>query len=52
MPLAKPPVVKRRLLKSVLTTDNPKNIEFSPRHATHNRANSTSALYYRTKVTS
>jgi hypothetical protein len=51
MPLTRPPLVKRRLLKLVSATDNPKSIEFSPRHATYNRANSTSALYYRTKVT-
>jgi hypothetical protein len=51
MPLTRPPLVKKRLLKLVPATDNPKSMEFGPRHAIHNRANSTLALYYRTKVT-
>jgi hypothetical protein len=52
MLLIRPPLVKRRPLKLVPVTDNPKNIEFGPRHAIYNRANSTLALYYRTKVIS
>jgi hypothetical protein len=52
MPLTRPPLVKRRPLKSVLAIDNPKSMEFGPRYATYNRANSTLALYYRTKITS
>ena len=51
MPLIKPLLVKRRPLKLVLVTDNFKSIEFSPRYTTYNKANSISALYYRTKVT-
>jgi hypothetical protein len=51
MPLIRPPLIKRRPLKSVLTIDDPKSIEFSSRHATYNRVNSTLVLYYRTKVT-
>ena len=47
----KSPLVKKRLLKLVLVTDNPKNMEFGLRHITHNKANSISALYYRTRVT-
>jgi hypothetical protein len=50
MPLIRPPLVKRRLLKSVLVTDDFKNMEFGLMHATYNKANSTLALYYRTKV--
>ena len=45
------PSVKRRLLKSVSVIDNPKSIKFGPRDATYNKANSISALYYRTRVT-
>jgi hypothetical protein len=52
MPLTRPPLVKKRLLKLVPATDNPKNMEFGFRYATYNKANSTLALYYRTKVTS
>jgi hypothetical protein len=52
MPLIRPFLVKRRSLKSVLVTDDPKSMEFGPRHATYNKANSTLALYYRTRVTS
>ena len=52
MPLIRPPLVKRRPLKLVLIIDDPKSIEFSPRYTTYNRANSTLALYYRTRVTS
>jgi hypothetical protein len=52
MPLTRPPLVKKRLLKLIPAIDNPESIEFSPRHATYNRANSTLTLYYRTKVTS
>jgi hypothetical protein len=52
MPLTRPFLVKRRPLKSVLITDNPESMEFGPRHATYNRADSTLALYYRTKVIS
>jgi hypothetical protein len=52
MPLIRPSLVKRRPLKLVSVIDNPKSIEFGPKHATYNRANSTLALYYRTKVTS
>ena len=51
MLLTKPPLVKKRPLKLVLTTDNSKNTEFSPRYTTYNKANGTSALYYKTKVT-
>ena len=52
MPLIRPPSVKKRLLKLVPAIDNPKSIEFGPRYTTYNKANNTSALYYRTKVTS
>jgi hypothetical protein len=52
MLLTKPPLVKRKPLKLVLAIDNPKSIEFGPRYITYNRADSTLALYYRTKVTS
>jgi hypothetical protein len=52
MPLIRPPLVKKRLLKSVLVTDDPKSMEFGLRHVTYNKADSTLALYYRTKVTS
>jgi hypothetical protein len=52
MLLIRPPLVKKRLLKSVLVTDNSKSIEFGPKYTTYNRADSTLALYYRTKVTS
>ena len=51
MPLIKPLLVKRRSLKSVPITNNFKSTEFSPRYATYNKAHSTLALYYRTKVT-
>ena len=51
MPLIRSPLVKKRLLKLVLVTDNPKSIEFSLRYITHNRADSISALYYKTRVT-
>jgi hypothetical protein len=44
MPLTRPPLVKRRPLKSVLVTDNPKNTKFGPKYATYNKANSTLAL--------
>jgi hypothetical protein len=52
MPLIRPPLVKKRLLKSVLVTDNPKSIKFGLRHVTYDKANSTLTLYYRTRVTS
>jgi ABC-type uncharacterized transport system substrate-binding protein len=52
MLLIRPPLVKRRPLKSVSVTDNSKSIEFGPRHATYNRANSTLALYYRIELKS
>jgi hypothetical protein len=52
MPLIRPPLVKRRLLKSVLVTDDPESTEFGPRYTTYDKANSTLALYYRTRVTS
>ena len=45
------PLVKRRLLKSVLAIDNPKSTKFSLRDTTYNRADSISALYYGTRVT-
>ena len=45
------PLVKRRPLKLVLVIDNSKSIKFGFRYTTHNRADSISALYYRTKVT-
>ena len=51
MLLIRPSLVKKRLLKLVLIINNFKSIEFSPRYITYNKANSTSALYYRTKVT-
>jgi hypothetical protein len=51
MPLTRPLLVKKRPLKLVLAIDNPKSIKFGPRYATYNRANSTLALYYKTKVT-
>ena len=51
MPLIRFPLVKKRLLKSVLATDNFKSMEFSPRYTTYNKANSILALYYRTKIT-
>ena len=47
----RPPLVKKRPLKLVLTTDNLKSIEFGLRYTIYNKANSTSALYYKTKVT-
>ena len=50
MPLIRPPLIKKRSLKLVLAIDNPKSIEFGPRHATYDKANSTLALHYRTKV--
>jgi hypothetical protein len=52
MPLTRPLLIKRRPLKLIPATDNPKSIEFSPRYTTHNKADSTLALYYKTKVTS
>jgi hypothetical protein len=52
MPLTRPLLVKRRLLKSVLVTDDPKSMEFGLRHTIYNKANSTLALYYKTKVIS
>jgi hypothetical protein len=51
MPFIKPPLIKRKPLKLIPATDNPKNMEFGPRHVTYNKADSTLALYYRTKVT-
>ena len=51
MPLIRSPLVKKRPLKLVSVINNSKNIEFSPRYTTYNRANSILALYYRTKVT-
>jgi hypothetical protein len=50
MPLIRPPLVKKKLLKLVLATDNPKSIEFGLRYVTYNKTNNTLALYYRTKV--
>jgi hypothetical protein len=52
MPLIRPLLVKKRLLKLVSATDNPKSMEFGPRYIIYNKVNSTSALYYRIKVTS
>jgi hypothetical protein len=52
MPLIRPFLIKRRPLKLVLAIDNSKSIKFGFRYAIYNKANSTSALYYRTKVTS
>jgi hypothetical protein len=52
MPLTRPPLVKRRPLKLVSAINNPESMEFGPRYITYNKADSTSALYYRTKVTS
>ena len=52
MPLIRSPLVKKRLLKSVSATDDPKSMEFGPRYTTYNKADSISALYYRTRVTS
>ena len=51
MPLIRSPLVKKRLLKLVLATDNPKSTKFGLKYTTYNKANSISALYYRTKVT-
>ena len=51
MPLIRPSLVKGRPLKLVLITGNSKSTEFGPRYTTYNRANSTLALYYRTKIT-
>ena len=51
MLLAKPPLVKRRPLKLVLAIDDLKSTESGLRHATYNKANSTSAFYYRIRVT-
>ena len=51
MLLIRPLLVKKRLLKLVLATDDPKNTEFGPRYTTYNKADSILALYYRTKVT-
>jgi hypothetical protein len=54
MPCIRPPLVKRRPLKLILVINNPQSIKFGLRYATYNkvnRANSTLALYYRTKVT-
>jgi hypothetical protein len=52
MLLIRPLLVKRRLLKLILVTDNPKSIEFGSKYAIYNKADNTLALYYRTKVTS
>ena len=51
MLLIRPPLVKKRPLKLILAIDNPKSTEFGPRYATHNRADSILALYYRTRIT-
>ena len=51
MPLIRPFLVKKNPLKLVLIINNFKSIEFNPRYTTYNKANSTLALYYRTKVT-
>ena len=51
MPLIRSLLVKKRPLKLVLVTDNPKSMEFGLRYTTYNKANSILALYYRTKVT-
>ena len=47
----KSPLVKRSPLKLVLVLNNLKNMEFSLRYTTYDRANSISVLYYRTRVT-
>jgi hypothetical protein len=52
MPLTGPPLVRGGPLELVPATDNPKSTEFGPRYTTYNKANSTLALYYRTKVIS
>ena len=44
-------LVKRRPLKLVLATDNFKSMESGPKYTTYNKADSTLALYYRTRVT-
>ena len=44
-------VKKKRPLKLVLVIDNSKSIEFGLRHTTYDKANSISALYYKTRVT-
>jgi hypothetical protein len=51
MPLTKPLLVKRILLKLVLVIDNPKSTEFGLKYIIYNKANSILALYYRTKIT-
>ena len=51
MPLIRPLLVKRRLLKLVSAIDNLKSTEFGLRYATYNKANSILALYYRTRIT-
>ena len=51
MPLIRSLLVKRKPLKLVSATDNPKSMEFGPRYTTYNKADSISALYYRTRVT-
>ena len=51
MPLIKSPLVKKKPLKLVSATDNSKSTEFGLRYTTYNKANSISALYYRTRVT-
>jgi hypothetical protein len=52
MPLIRPLLIKKSLLKLVPITDNSKSIKFGSRYTIYNRANSTLALYDRTKVTS
>ena len=51
MPLIRPFLVKRKLLKSVSAIDDFKSTEFGPRYTTYNKANSILALYYRIKIT-
>ena len=51
MPFIRSPLVKKRPLKLVLAIDDFKSTEFGPRYTTYNKANSISALYYRTRVT-
>ena len=51
MPLIRPFLIKKRLLKLVLATNNFKSMEFGFRYTTYNKVNSTLALYYRIKVT-
>ena len=52
MPLIKPLLIKKRPLKLVLIINNSKNMEFNPRNAAYNRANSILLLYYKIKITS